>query len=339
MNPEKEAQPEKQSEPSAAESKAVAPREPREIRVVTDTGPLSYIWDTARFEHMFRLATAMASATLIPEHLRQTRKGEPFTPEQVKCNCFRLINQALRWGVDPWSIIDDSFVTGGKLGYQGKVIAALVNTKAPIKQRLKDSYSGTKGSDDFTITVSGTFIGEEEPREVTLSVGEAKTENQMWRSDPSQKLWYSAVVRWARKYCPELVVGVFTEDDAERMHEWRAAEAKQAHAAPARTEAPNFAPSAEELPKKAKARELVQGQGKTLVGPAEAEANIAEAAAEEVIRAEKAARARRLDTTEEKDLPGRQERLEAAYGEGFPFESEMSAKPEAKPKAKSKWQE
>ena len=130
-------------------------------------------------------------------------------------------------GRGPWSIIDDSFVTGGKLGYQGKVIAALVNTRAPLKQRLKDRYTGTKGKDDYTVTVSGTFIGEDEPREVSLSVAEAKTENQMWKSDPTQKLWYSAVVRWARRYTPELVVGVFTEDDAERMAEWRAQAAKR----------------------------------------------------------------------------------------------------------------
>src|SRR4029077_8686136 len=119
----------------------------------------------------------------------------PFTATEIKGVCFRIVNQAVRWGVDPFSIVDETYVVGGKLAYQGKVIAAVVNAKAPIRERLKYSYAGTKGKDDLTITVSGTFAGEDKPREATLSVGEAKTENQMWRNDPEQKLVYSGVIR------------------------------------------------------------------------------------------------------------------------------------------------
>ena len=219
----------------------------REIRVVTDTGPLAYIWDTARFEHAFRIATAMAHATLIPDHLHQTRKGEQFTFEQVKANCFRIVNQALRWGVDPFSIVDDTYVVGGKLCYQSKVIAALVNTKAPLKSRLSKTYTGTKGQDDYTVHVSGVFIGEEEERTASLSVGEAKTENQMWKRDPQLKLWYSCVIRWAREFTPELVVGIFTDDDAERMEAWKQdTTIATRHAGPVRTARPDFTPSHKE---------------------------------------------------------------------------------------------
>jgi hypothetical protein len=229
----------------------------REVRVVTDTGPLAYLLDTSRFEHAFRLASAMAAATLIPDHLRQTRKGEPFSDAQVKANCFRIVNQALRWGVDPWSIVDDTYVVGGKLCYQSKVVAALINTKAPLQGRLKKSYSGTEGQDDFTITISGTFTDAKEPSEVRMSVGYAKTENQLWRKNPRLKLWYSGVIQWAREYTPELIVGIFTDDDAERMDSWRQenipqgliqSAGKQGHG-PIRTAKPDFSE-----PKKARAR-------------------------------------------------------------------------------------
>jgi hypothetical protein len=198
----------------------------REIRVVADSGPLANLLDTARFEHLFRIAEAMSLAPLLPDHLRGNKQG-PYSPAQIKGNCFRIVNQAVRWGIDPFSIVDETYVAAGKLAYQGKVIAAVVNAKAPIRERLKYAYSGSKGKDDYTITVSGTFAGEDKPREVTLSVGEAKTDNQMWRRDPEQKLVYSGVIRWARRFTPELMLGVVTEDDIERMEASRAESARR----------------------------------------------------------------------------------------------------------------
>lgn len=35
----------------------------------------------------------------------------------------------------------------------------------------------------------------------------------MWTSDPDQKLWYSGVLKWARRHCPEVVLGVRAEDE------------------------------------------------------------------------------------------------------------------------------
>lgn len=200
----------------------LAARPAREVRVVEDSGALAYLFDTARFEHMFRIASAMAAAALIPEHLRGIRKQgnfTPFEPEEVKANCFLVVNQSLRWGMDPFAVAPETYVVGGKLAYQGKLVAAVINARAGLQGRLTYSFSGDKGKDDFAITVSGTFPGDEKPREITLRVGDAKTENQMWRKDPEQKLVYSGAVKWARRYCPEVVLGVVTDDDIDRINE------------------------------------------------------------------------------------------------------------------------
>lgn len=241
---------------------------------VTDTGPLAYLWDTARFEHMFRLASAMAQATLIPDHLRRNKHRE-FEANEIKANCFRIVNQALRWGVDPFSIVDDTYVVGGKLCYQSKVIAALINIKAPLKKRLSKTFTGKEGADDFTITVAGTFIGDDDLKTTTMSVGYAKTENQLWKKNPRLKLWYSAVIQWAREYTPELIVGIFTDDDAERMDEWKTEAAKPARAQ--LSEKPNLAPAEPKRSRKVKEDP----------SPSKAESEIADQAAQEVVDAEK----------------------------------------------------
>lgn len=188
----------------------------RERLVVIDKGPLANLFDTARFEHMHRIASVMAGASLIPDHMWKDKTG-PLEPAMVLANCFLVVNQAVRWGMDPFAVVPETYVVGGKLGFQGKLVAAVVNSRAAIKDSLSYSFSGTKGKDDFTVTVSGTFEGEDTPRTVTLSVGEAKTDNKMWTRDPEQKLIYSGATRWARRHCPEVILGVLTDDDAERM--------------------------------------------------------------------------------------------------------------------------
>lgn len=193
---------------------AAAPKPPAQKLIVHDNGPLAHLFDTARFEQLHRLATGMARATLIPDHLRIAGGRElPF--EQIQANCFLIVNQSVRWGLDPFMVAPETYVVGGKLGFQGKLIAALVNSKAGLKERLRYAFSGEK--DNRTVTVIGTFDGESEPRTVDLCLRDAKTGNKMWTSDPDQKLIYSGVTKWARRHCPEIMLGVLTDDDLERM--------------------------------------------------------------------------------------------------------------------------
>lgn len=196
--------------------KQLAETPKREVRVVEDASALSYLLDTGRFEHMARIAGMMAGASLIPEHMWKDKSG-PLPEAMIRANCFLVVNQALRWGFDPFAVVPETYVVGGKLGFQGKLIAAVINAKAPIKAPLDYTFSGTMGKDDFTITVSATLKSEDKPRTVTLSIGQAKTDNKMWTKDPEQKLVYSGSTRWARRHCPEIILGVVTDDDLERM--------------------------------------------------------------------------------------------------------------------------
>jgi hypothetical protein len=218
----------------------------KEIRVVVDTSPNANLLDTARFEHAQRIATAIAYSPLIPEHLRRNKHRE-FSPQEVTANVLLIINQAIIWNVNPQALLGETYIVGGRLGYQGKLVAALINAKAPLKERLSKTFEGKLGTDDFTIVISGTFRGEETPRETRMSVGEAKTENQMWRKNPRLKLWYSGVVQWAREFAPELILGIVTDDDAERMESWQketsqglAQSAGKPATGPIRTEKPKF---------------------------------------------------------------------------------------------------
>lgn len=163
----------------------------------------------SRFEQLQKVANLMAAASLIPKHLRSGPK------EQTIANCFLVANQALLWGMDPFAVASETYEIQGKLGFQGKLVAAVINSRAGLKGSLLYSFEGQ--GDGLTVTVSGTLEGEREPRTVTLSVKDAKTSNSMWTKDPEQKLVYSGSVKWARRHAPEVVLGVMSDDDLERI--------------------------------------------------------------------------------------------------------------------------
>lgn len=202
------------AEQPPAETKLPPPS--RQALVVQDDGPAAHLFDTARFEQMQRIARAMGASNLIPEHLQGA------TTEQTSANCLMVVNQAVRWRMDPYAVAPESYVVTkkgslarGKLAFQGKLVAAVVNTRAGLVGRLSYTFEGA--GDGRTVTVSGQFDNEDEPRTITLSVKQAKTDNTMWRTDPDQKLVYSGVTKWARRHCPEVMLGVLTDDDLDRM--------------------------------------------------------------------------------------------------------------------------
>ena len=193
------------------------------------------MFDHGMFSQMQRIATAMGRSSLVPAHL----KGK--TAEETIGNCLRVVNQALRWEFDPFAVADESYVVRGKLGYQGKLVAAVVNARAKLKSKLQPLYNEESG-DKFAVVIYGSdgdvprdafpllrAYAKSEDRKaladltemgvkcVRLSVAQGKTDNQMWKSDPEQKLFYSGVTKWARRHSPEVIMGVLTDSDLETI--------------------------------------------------------------------------------------------------------------------------
>lgn len=134
----------------------------------------------------------------------------------------------------------------GVLGYEAQLVNAVVNSMAPTKDRIHFEWFGTwenivgrfvektstKGNkyivpgwslaDEKGVGVRAyaTLKGESEPRELILMLSQAQVRNStLWASDPRQQLAYLAVKRWARLYCPDVILGVYTPDELEERNE------------------------------------------------------------------------------------------------------------------------
>ena len=179
--------------PTATAPRAVA---------VDFSDPVAVYLDSDIFGQLQRVAKLMSSASLAPAHLRGEGKlGD----------CFLVAAQAFRWRMDPFAVAQHTYVLSGKLGYEGKLIAAVVNASGKLQGSLDYQYSGI--GDQRQVTVLGKLIGDLAPRAVVGTVGGWKTSNEQWKKNTDQMLAYRGAREWARRYMPEAVLGIHADDD------------------------------------------------------------------------------------------------------------------------------
>lgn len=175
-------------------------------------------------------------------------------PVHLKGNvgdCFAVAMQALQWGMNPFAVAQKTHVVSGTLGYEAQLVNAAVNTMAPTKDRLHFEWFGpwenvigkfeektnAKGDkyrklsstikDELGCGVKtwATLKGENEPRELSLLLTQARVRNStLWADDPKQQLAYLAIKRWSRLYCPDVILGVYTPDELQEPRDMGDAE-------------------------------------------------------------------------------------------------------------------
>ena len=113
----------------------------------------------------FRLADMMASQKLVPKHLQ----GSPG-------DCLMVIEQAMRWNMSPFAVAQATSVVNGKIMFEGKLVAAAVETMRAITGWMDYEFTGEGAG--RAVIVTATRRGETSPRAVTVTLAEAKTTNQ-----------------------------------------------------------------------------------------------------------------------------------------------------------------
>ena len=154
----------------------------------------------ATMSEAMALANMMATAKLVPTALQKS-----------PADCLMVIQQAIRWNMDPFAVAQECSVIQGKLMHSGKLVAAVINARGNLADRLSFEYDGE--GDERTITVIGRIRSEPEARTVTVKLKDAKTQNVMWQRQPDQQLMYHGSRVWARRHTPELMLGVYSPEE------------------------------------------------------------------------------------------------------------------------------
>lgn len=151
-------------------------------------------------DQAIRLAQVMASAKMVPQHLQ----GDVGT-------CLMIVEQALRWHMSPFAVAQCTSNIRGKLMFEGKLVAAAVESSGAIEGGFDYDFKGD--GDARSVTVKARRVGEPNPRQITVRLGDVKTTNEWWAKQPDQQLVYSATRAWARRWTPSAILGVYAPEE------------------------------------------------------------------------------------------------------------------------------
>lgn len=184
-----------------AVSAPTAPTQPTRPPVEFDADdPVSLYMNGGVFEQLQRVAILMSKSGLVPDHL----KGKV-------ADCSLVAAQAFRWRMDPFAVAQHTFVLQGKLGYEGKLIAAVVNSHRRIETRLNYAYEGEGQA--RRVVVTAQIKGEKGERRIEGTVQGWATNNEQWKKSPDQMLAYRGAREWARRHMPEAMIGIQAEEE------------------------------------------------------------------------------------------------------------------------------
>jgi hypothetical protein len=186
----------------------ITPQPAQQIVDTRYTQDVIPVLDTSKFEHMQRIAIVMAHCKYVPADLIKDA-------ESAVSNCFLVVNQAVRWGMDPFALAQSSYFVSGKIGFDGKAVAAAINSDPRLKGRLDYAFEGH--GDAMKVTVSGTFKDSGETKTISGTVAQWKTSQGLWGKDPEQALVYRGSRQWARRWMPDRLMGVYSNDELDDM--------------------------------------------------------------------------------------------------------------------------
>lgn len=164
----------------------------------------------------FAEVMAMGKVT-VPAHLA----GKP-------ADCLAVALQAAQWGMNPYAVAQKTHAVNGTLGYEAQLVNAVITSSTAVQGRFKYEYGGDWGKfkpgaanaaneRGLFVRVGAVLRGETE-----ITWGEplylefVTTRNSpLWKTAPKQQLAYLAVKYWARLYCPDVILGVYTPDEFE----------------------------------------------------------------------------------------------------------------------------
>ena len=176
--------------------------------------------DPTRMANVQVSATAggvsFATAIEVMDFARLLATAEQAIPAPFRKNpgmCLAVVFQAVEWRMSPVAVVNKAYIVNDRLAYESQLIHGIVEARAPLESRLRAEYVGEGPTRQCTI--SGTFFGEKKPHEYTSpQIKDIKVKNSpLWTADPDQQLFYYSTRAWARRWAPDVLLGIYTRDE------------------------------------------------------------------------------------------------------------------------------
>lgn len=212
-------------------------------------------------------ALAFHDASQLMEFAKMMAVAQVAVPKHLRDNpgaCLAIAIQASEWQMSPFAVANKSYSVNDRLAYEAQLINAVILRRAPIKGRFKIDYTGERGNRRCKVSAvlnDGETVEYESP-----PISEIKVQNSpLWKSDPDQQLFYFASRSMCRRHFPDVLLGVYTQDELQEL-------APEREVTPRRTAAratplnPVGIPAAIEAPAEATTETFIEAETVTTEG-------------------------------------------------------------------------
>lgn len=170
-------------------------------------GGTNGMWSSpAYFADAMKMAKVLALTPMVPQNYR----NEPG-------NCLIALDMAQRMNMSPMMIMQNLYVVQGNPGWSGQACVALVNNSGRFSPLLFDEH---ETEDDFSCTAYATELstgkvvrGTTVDKKMAVECGWWDKNGSYWKKMPMQMAKYRSAAFFARAYCPEALMGLYTQDE------------------------------------------------------------------------------------------------------------------------------
>ncbi|MEG0376927.1 MAG: hypothetical protein RR614_00460 [Eubacterium sp.] len=162
----------------------------------------------------YRLAYKMA----------QTLQQSSMLPKRYQGNigdCIIALDMASRLKANPLMVMQNLYVVNGMPAWSGQFVIAMINTSRRFAEPLQFALKGsgdTLSCQAYTKDQEGKVIkGAEITMTMAKKEGWYSKAGSKWQTMPEQMIQYRAASFFGRLYCSDLLMGIFTTDEASEI--------------------------------------------------------------------------------------------------------------------------
>lgn len=142
------------------------------------------------------------SGNAVPKHLQ----GNPGM-------CLAVCVQAMEWRFSPFAVANKSYEVQNRLSFESQLVHAVIEQRAPIIGRLRHRFEGEGDARVCIVWAKLRETGEElEYRSPVFSKILPKN-SPLWKTKPDLQQYYNTSRDFCRAYFPDVLLGVYSEDE------------------------------------------------------------------------------------------------------------------------------
>lgn len=197
-------------EKKVEETKEVAVQEEKKAvvrdKMVTDYS-LGIFGSQDNFVMATQMAKALADSTIVPQSYQKNW-----------CNCLIAIEQAQRLKVSPMMVMQNLYVIQGRPSWSSSFLIAAINNSHLYDTELQFEENKDKEGKPYSCLAYALKHGRRvEGMEITMDMARAEgwlnKNGSKWKTMPQLMLRYRAASFFARLNCPEITLGLYTQDE------------------------------------------------------------------------------------------------------------------------------